>query len=81
MIIIDAQVHIWPPATPHRPYIKEDASKPHRLVPLGPEELLREMESCRRPARDLRAAFVGRMPQRFRSGSGAFIPRPFCRHG
>jgi L-fuconolactonase len=44
MIIIDAQVHIWPPETLDRPYIKEDASKPHREIPLGPEELLREME-------------------------------------
>ena len=44
MIIIDAQVHIWPPQTPERPYIMEDASKPHRPVPLGPEELLHEME-------------------------------------
>lgn len=46
MIIIDAQVHIWAPETPERPYITEDASKPHRSVPLGPEELLREMESA-----------------------------------
>lgn len=46
MTIIDAQVHIWPPETPDRLYIKQDASKPHRAVPLGPEELLREMEAA-----------------------------------
>jgi L-fuconolactonase len=46
MTIIDAQVHIWPPETPERPYIKEDASKPHRTVPLGPEQLLREMAAA-----------------------------------
>lgn len=43
MTIIDAQVHIWPPETADRPYIKEDASKPHRAVPLQYEDLLREM--------------------------------------
>ena len=43
MIIIDAQVHIWAPETAQRPYIKEDASRPHRPVPLGGEDVLREM--------------------------------------
>ncbi len=43
MTIIDAQVHIWKPESPERPYVKEDASKPHRPVPLGYEDLLREM--------------------------------------
>jgi len=43
MTIIDAQVHIWPPETPQRPYIKEDASKPHRSQPLGYQDLLSEM--------------------------------------
>jgi L-fuconolactonase len=43
MIIIDAQVHVWPPETPQRPYIKEDASKPHRPTPLGYQDLLSEM--------------------------------------
>jgi predicted TIM-barrel fold metal-dependent hydrolase len=41
--IIDAQVHIWPPETPNRPYVKEDASKPHRDIPLTSERLLEEM--------------------------------------
>jgi predicted TIM-barrel fold metal-dependent hydrolase len=43
MTIIDAQVHIWPPETPERPYIKEDASTPHRLMPLTYQDLLVEM--------------------------------------
>src|SRR5688572_32210064 len=46
MTIIDAQVHIWPPETSERPYIKEDASKPHRPVNLGYEDLLREMSGA-----------------------------------
>jgi hypothetical protein len=43
MTIVDAQVHIWPPETGERPYIKEDASTPHRLMPLMYEDLLVEM--------------------------------------
>jgi L-fuconolactonase len=44
MMIIDSQVHIWAPETPEKPYAKGDASTPHRPVPLGHEELLREMD-------------------------------------
>lgn len=44
MMIIDSQVHIWAPETPEKPYAKEHASPPHRPVPLGHEELLREMD-------------------------------------
>jgi predicted TIM-barrel fold metal-dependent hydrolase len=44
MTIIDSQVHIWAPETPEKPYAKGDASKPHRVIPLGHEDLLREME-------------------------------------
>ncbi|HLN88106.1 MAG TPA: amidohydrolase family protein [Candidatus Limnocylindrales bacterium] len=43
MIVVDAQVHIWKPETPERPYIKEDASKPHRAIPLTYDNLLQEM--------------------------------------
>ena len=43
MTIIDAQVHIWAPETPERPYVKEDASRPHRPTPLGYQDLLGEM--------------------------------------
>jgi L-fuconolactonase len=46
MMIIDAQVHIWAPETPEKPYAKGEASKPHRAIPLGHEELLREMDGA-----------------------------------
>jgi L-fuconolactonase len=46
MIIIDAQVHIWAPETPGKPYAVGEASKPHRLIPLGHEELSREMNAA-----------------------------------
>lgn len=46
MIIIDSQVHIWAAETPEKPYAKGDASTPHRPVPLGHEELLREMDAA-----------------------------------
>jgi L-fuconolactonase len=46
MTIIDSQVHIWAPETPAKPYAREDASPPHRPVPLGHEELLREMDGA-----------------------------------
>ncbi len=44
MFIIDSQVHIWAPETREKPYAREDASPPHRPVPLGHTELLREMD-------------------------------------
>ena len=46
MTIIDAQVHIWKAETPQRPYIKEDASKPHRPIPLRYETLLSAMKAA-----------------------------------
>lgn len=46
MTIIDAQVHIWPPETPERLYITEDASKPHQPIPLTCERLLEEMAAA-----------------------------------
>ena len=46
MTIIDSQVHIWAPETAEKPYAREDASKPHRPVPLGHDELLREMDNA-----------------------------------
>jgi predicted TIM-barrel fold metal-dependent hydrolase len=44
MLIVDSQVHIWAPPTPEKPYATENAAKPHRSVPLGHQELLREMD-------------------------------------
>ena len=46
MMIIDAQVHIWAPETPEKPYAVGEASEPHRPIPLGHEELLREMDGA-----------------------------------
>ena len=46
MMIIDAQVHIWAPETPEKPYAKGEAAKPHRAVPLGHKELLKEMDAA-----------------------------------
>ena len=45
-MIIDSQVHIWAPPTPEKPYSAENAAKPHRTVPLGHDELLREMNGA-----------------------------------
>lgn len=46
MVIVDSQVHIWGPETPEKPYVKENASAPHRPIPLTHEELLREMNAA-----------------------------------
>jgi len=46
MTIIDSQVHIWAPETVNKPYATENASTPHRPVPLGHDELLREMNGA-----------------------------------
>jgi L-fuconolactonase len=44
MIIIDSGVHIWAPETAEKPWNRTDTGKPHRLEPLGYEELLGEMD-------------------------------------
>ncbi len=46
MMIIDSQVHIWAPETAEKPYARGDAATPHRPIPLGHEELLREMDNA-----------------------------------
>ena len=43
MFIVDAQVHIWAPETPQRPWIRGWV-KPPRETPLEAEELLSEMD-------------------------------------
>lgn len=45
MLIADAQVHVWGPDTPERPW-RAGPVKPHREVPLGPDDLLREMDAA-----------------------------------
>jgi L-fuconolactonase len=44
MLIADAQVHIWGANTPQRPWPARH--KPHRDVPIGADELLREMDAA-----------------------------------
>lgn len=44
MLIVDSQVHIWGADTPERPWPKR--AEPQRPVPLGQNELLREMNAA-----------------------------------
>ena len=81
MLIIDSQVHIWAPETAEKPYAREDASPPHRPVPLGHDELLREMDGAGVSALRARAADLGSRPQRHFARSGAPVSRPLSRHG
>lgn len=43
MLIVDAQVHTWAANTPERPW--PAGAEPHRPVPLGTDDLLREMDA------------------------------------
>lgn len=44
MLIVDSQVHLWAANTPERPWPQGTHS--HRPDPLGPDEMLREMEAA-----------------------------------
>src|SRR5262245_11901244 len=44
MLIADAQVHVWAPNTPDRPWRMEEA--PHREAVLGPDDLIAEMDAA-----------------------------------
>jgi len=44
MFIADGQVHVWAPESPERPWPRRHP--PHRAIPLGPEDLLREMNAA-----------------------------------
>ena len=44
MLIVDSQVHIWGADTPERPWPKR--APPQRPVPLGADELLRDMDAA-----------------------------------
>ena len=44
MLIVDGQVHIWAASTPERPWPARHA--PHRPVPLGAEDCLKEMAAA-----------------------------------
>ncbi|HEX9685480.1 MAG TPA: hypothetical protein VGA25_06485, partial [Burkholderiales bacterium] len=45
-MIVDSQVHIWGADTPERPWPKHRPVKAQRDVPLGKDELLREMDAA-----------------------------------
>jgi predicted TIM-barrel fold metal-dependent hydrolase len=45
MQIVDAQVHLWAADSPARPWPGRE-TKPHRAVPLGKDELLRETDAA-----------------------------------
>ena len=45
MLIVDAQVHIWGPDTPQRPWPKGRAA-PHRAQPFSRDDLLQEMDAA-----------------------------------
>jgi L-fuconolactonase len=45
MQLVDAQVHIWGPNTPERPW-PSSHSKPHRALPFSKDDLLREMDKA-----------------------------------
>ena len=44
MLLVDSQVHIWGADTPERPW--PERVEPQRLVPLGKNDLLREMNAA-----------------------------------
>ena len=46
MLIVDAQVHIWGPDTPERPWPADGWGRAHRPAPFSKEDLLREMETA-----------------------------------
>ena len=46
MMIVDSQVHIWGANTPERPWPARQAVKAQRDIPLGTDELLREMDAA-----------------------------------
>lgn len=49
MLIVDAQVHLWAADAPERPWPKGDAAlgpAAQRAVPLGADEMLREMDAA-----------------------------------
>ncbi len=45
-MIVDSQVHIWGANTPERPWPSRQAVKAQRDIPLGKDELLREMDAA-----------------------------------
>jgi len=46
MLLVDAQVHVWAAHSAERPWPADGFARTHRPVPLGPEELLAEMDAA-----------------------------------
>jgi L-fuconolactonase len=46
VLIVDAQIHIWGAHTRERPWPSPETARPQRPVPLGADELLREMDAA-----------------------------------
>ncbi|MDQ3830021.1 MAG: hypothetical protein M3361_12095 [Candidatus Tectomicrobia bacterium] len=46
MVIVDAQVHLWGADTPQRPWLPDGAANAHPPVPLGMDELLRDVDAA-----------------------------------
>jgi L-fuconolactonase len=46
MVIVDAQVDVWGPNTPEHPWSPDGLANAHLPVPLGKDELLREMAAA-----------------------------------
>jgi L-fuconolactonase len=46
LLIVDSQVHLWAASSPERPWPAEQRVRPQREVPLGMDEMLREMDAA-----------------------------------
>ena len=69
MLIADAQVHIWAPNTPERPW--HPGQNVHREIPLGADEVLREMNTAGGERCVLVPPSLDAGPQRSLTGRGA----------
>ena len=89
--IVDAQVHIWAPERPDRPWPPGGAARAHRPVPLEAPALLREMEaagvdrailvppSYEGDRNDLVLAAAAAWPDRFRAMGRIAVESPMTR--
>ena len=73
MLIVDAQVHIWGPDTPQRPWPKGRAA-PHRAQPFSRDDLLQEMDAAGVARVVIVPPLLGGRPQRSSARGGAAAP-------
>lgn len=88
MLVVDSQVHVWAPETPDRPWETGGAARAHRAVPLGPQQLLREMDAAgvdraflvapgwEGPRNDLVVSAARQHPERFAALGRFALDRP-----